>query len=92
LTKNCFNFLPKSVASPVARILPKEIGGIPTLAAVYVVIAGIFGAIFRPSLLRMFNITHPLGVGIGLGSASHGIGTAKALEIGKEEARLARLR
>jgi predicted murein hydrolase (TIGR00659 family) len=80
------SLLPKSVTSPVAMDIAKEIGGIPTLAAVYVMIAGIFGAIFGPSLLRIFNITHPLGVGIGLGSASHGIGTAKALEIGKEEA------
>ncbi|MBA2873859.1 LrgB family protein [Thermaerobacillus caldiproteolyticus] len=80
------SLLPKSVTSPVAMDIAKAIGGIPTLAAVYVMIAGIFGAIFGPSLLRMFNITHPLGVGIGLGSASHGIGTVKALEIGKEEA------
>lgn len=78
--------IPKSVTSPVAMDIAKLIDGIPTLAAVYVMIAGIFGAMFGPSLFRMFRITTALGIGSGLGAASHGIGTAKALEIGKKEA------
>ncbi|MBB3907007.1 LrgB family protein [Anoxybacillus rupiensis] len=84
--KVLFSLLPKSVTSPIAMDIAKEIGGIPALAAVYVMIAGIFGAVFGPPLLRALQITHPLGVGIALGSASHGVGTAKALEIGKEAA------
>ncbi|WP_027409604.1 LrgB family protein [Anoxybacteroides tepidamans] len=80
------SLLPKSVTSPVAMDIAKEINGIPSLAVVYVMIAGIFGALFGPALLRTLKITDPIGIGIALGCASHGIGTAKALEIGKEEA------
>jgi len=77
---------PKSVTSPVAMDIAGIIGGIPSLAAVYVVIAGIFGAVLGPLLLNLFKINHSLGIGISLGCASHGIGTAKALEIGRLEA------
>jgi predicted murein hydrolase (TIGR00659 family) len=84
--KLILSLMPKSVTSPVAMDVASLLGGIPTLAAVYVMIAGIFGAMFGPFLLKFFKISHFLGVGIGLGAASHGIGTAKALEIGKQEA------
>lgn len=73
---------PKSVTSPVAMDIASIIGGVPTLAAVYVMIAGISGAMFGPYIMRIFNITNPIAIGIGFGSASHGIGTAKAYEFG----------
>jgi predicted murein hydrolase (TIGR00659 family) len=84
--KLILSLMPKSVTSPVAMDIASLLGGIPTLAVAYVMIAGIFGAMFGPFLLKVFKISHFLGVGIGLGAASHGIGTAKALEIGKQEA------
>lgn len=80
------SLIPKSVTSPVAMDIAKLIGGIPTLAAVYVMVAGIFGAMFGPTIFQRLRLTTALGVGSGLGAASHGIGTAKALEIGKKEA------
>lgn len=76
---------PKSVTSPVAMDIASIIGGIPSLAAVYVMFAGISGAMFGPYVLKRFGIDHPISIGIGLGSASHGIGTAKAYEIGSLE-------
>jgi len=79
------SLMPKSVTTPVAMDITSIVGGIPSLTAVYVMIAGIFGAVFGPFLLNFFKIHHSLGVGIGLGAASHGIGTAKALEIGRLE-------
>jgi predicted murein hydrolase (TIGR00659 family) len=80
------SLLPKSVTSPVAMDIAYLLGGIPALAAVYVMFAGIFGAMFGPILLKIFKINHILGVGLSLGAASHGVGTAKALELGKQEA------
>lgn len=74
---------PKSVTSPVAMDIATIIGGIPALAAVYVMVAGISGAMFGPYILKFFNIHHPIAVGIGFGAASHGIGMAKAYEFGR---------
>ncbi|GGH88474.1 putative murein hydrolase (TIGR00659 family) [Pullulanibacillus pueri] len=72
--------LPKSVTSPVALDVSQEIGGLPSLTVTFVMIAGITGAIFGPYIYRWLNIDHELGKGIGYGSASHAIGTSKALE------------
>lgn len=71
---------PKSVTTPVAMAVSETIGGVPTLAAIFVMIAG-FGGVFLSSFVyRLFRIDHPIGRGVGIGSASHAIGTAKALE------------
>ncbi|NMH75091.1 LrgB family protein [Bacillus sp. RO2] len=80
------SFLPKSVTSPIAMEIADLTGGIPSLAAALVILSGIFGALFGPVLMRILGITHFLGVGVGLGCAAHGIGTAKAMEYGEEEA------
>lgn len=76
---------PKSVTTPVAMDIASVTGGVPALAAVYVMIAGISGAMFGPFLLRMVKVNHFVGVGLGFGTASHGIGTSRALEIGTNE-------
>ncbi|MCH1625361.1 LrgB family protein [Fredinandcohnia sp. SECRCQ15] len=83
--KTMLSLTTKSVTSPVAIDIAEMIGGIPTLAVVYVMVAGISGAMFGPIFLKMAKINHYIGVGLGFGTASHGIGTAKALEIGKSE-------
>ncbi|MFT4414942.1 LrgB family protein [Fredinandcohnia humi] len=76
---------PKSVTSPVAMDIAQIVGGVPSLSAVYVMIAGITGAMFGPYLLKVAKVNHYIGVGLGFGAASHGIGTAKALELGSNE-------
>lgn len=75
----------KSVTTPVAMDLTKIIGGTPALAAVYVIIAGIFGAIIGPFLLNLLKVKRSLSIGLGFGTAAHGIGTAKVIEYGKQE-------
>lgn len=81
-----FSFVPKNVTTPVAMEVSRMIGGEPALAVIFVMIAGIGGAVTGPWILKLFKITNFLGVGIALGGASHAIGTAKALEYGQEEA------
>ncbi|PGT91161.1 MULTISPECIES: LrgB family protein [Bacillaceae] len=76
---------PKSVTTPIAMDISEMVGGTPTLAAVYVMIAGISGAMFGPYLMNLFKIKQPISRGIGFGTASHGIGTARALEMGTVE-------
>ncbi len=75
----------KSVTTPVALSITETAGGNLSFAAVFVMIAGISGAMFGPSIVRMCGIKHPVARGIGIGTASHAIGTAKALELGQLE-------
>ena len=56
------------------------LNGIPALAAGVVILVGIFGNAFGPSILGLFRIKSKEAVGTTLGTASHGIGTAKAFE------------
>jgi len=75
----------KSVTTPVAMSITTIVGGIPSLTVVYVMIAGISGAIFGPYILTLLKIEHPVAIGVGYGLASHGIGTVKAAEYGEVE-------
>ncbi|MGY4689171.1 LrgB family protein [Salibacterium sp. K-3] len=72
--------LPKSVTTPVAMDIADTAGGIPAVAAVFVMVAGIGGVVTASYLFSSVGITRTLAKGIALGSASHAIGTAKALE------------
>ncbi|ENH95765.1 LrgB family protein [Gracilibacillus halophilus YIM-C55.5] len=75
----------KSVTTPVAISITESSGGNVSLAAVFVMIAGVSGAMFGPTIVRMSRLKHPIAKGLGLGAASHAIGTAKALELGEQE-------
>lgn len=75
----------KSVTTPVALSITETAGGNLSLAAVFVMIAGISGAMFGPWVVKVCKIKHPVARGLGIGTASHAIGTAKALELGELE-------
>ena len=76
---------PKSVTTPIAIILAEKTGGVPALAATFVVICGIFGGIIGPILLRNLGIKSKIAKGLAMGSASHALGTARAMEMGALE-------
>lgn len=78
--------LPKSLTTPVAMQVASNLGGIPSLAAVFVMVAGFTGYILGPVLLNWLHIDSAIGRGIGLGTSAHGMGTAKAFEYGQQEA------
>ncbi|WP_096202626.1 LrgB family protein [Bacillus sp. FJAT-45350] len=80
-----YSLVPKSVTTPVAMDIAQTLGGAPPLAAIFVMVAGIGGVVLGPYMYKWFKIHHFLGKGIGIGSASHAIGTAKALENGERE-------
>ncbi|MFC4323753.1 LrgB family protein [Litchfieldia salsa] len=69
----------KAVTTPVAIEIVSMIGGDPSLAAVLVITAGIFGAAFGPLCLSLFKIDDPFSRGLGIGTVSHGIGTSQAV-------------
>ena len=76
------SIMPKSVTNPIAMPLTEAAGGIVSLTAVIVVLTGIFGAVVSPALLKLFRIDEPIAMGLSMGAAAHGIGTARAVEMG----------
>lgn len=72
-------FAAKSVTTPVAMAVSSQIGGIPSLAAVFAIVSGIIGALAVPAALRLAR--HPRFAGFAVGIASHGIGTARLAQV-----------
>ena len=72
---------PKSATTPVAMGISEQLGGLPSLTAAAVILTGIIGAICGSELLKLFRITDARATGLAMGVASHGIGTARALQI-----------
>lgn len=79
------SLVPKSVTAPVAMGIAEKIGGIPALAAVFAVVTGLVGALAGKYLFDALRIkTDPAGWaarGFALGTAAHGIGAARALQV-----------
>ncbi|MBA4264825.1 MAG: hypothetical protein C0453_07075 [Comamonadaceae bacterium] len=75
---------PKSVTAPVAMGISEQIGGLPTLTAVLVVCTGILGAATARTLFDLLRIQDPTVRGFALGTAAHGIGTARAFQVSEE--------
>ncbi|ALG67725.1 LrgB family protein [Beggiatoa leptomitoformis] len=78
------SMLPKSITTPIAMGIAQEIGGEPSLTAVLVILTGIVGAVTAPALLHIVRIEDNSVRGFAIGLASHGIGTARALQIHTE--------
>lgn len=76
---------PKSVTTPIAMSIAEKSGGIPSIAAVVVIVVGIFGGIVGPFVLEKLGISSKIARGLALGSAAHGLGTARAMELGTIE-------
>jgi len=69
---------PKAVTTPIAMGISEQIGGLPSLTAVLVIVTGILGGVLGPPLLSWLKVRDPRARGIALGAAAHGIGTARA--------------
>lgn len=82
---------PKSVTSPIAMLVAEQIGGVAALAAVFVLITGVLGAICGPELLRLIGVRHPAAQGMALGLTAHAVGTARALQESEESGAFAAL-
>jgi putative effector of murein hydrolase len=61
-----------------------QIGGMPSLAAIFSVLTGMIGAAFGPALLNRLGIEDNLQRGLAMGTASHGQGTARILQESEE--------
>lgn len=72
---------PKSVTAPIAMGIAEATGGVPSLTAVLVILTGIIGAVLGTWTLNALRIKDWRARGLAIGTASHGIGTARALQI-----------
>ena len=78
-------FLPKSITTAIGMGVSEELGGYVSITVAVIVMTGVLGNVIAEALLRLFRITEPIAKGIAIGSASHAIGTSKAMEIGEVE-------
>ncbi|MGG0290275.1 LrgB family protein [Bacillus pacificus] len=78
--------LPQLATMPIAISLAEQIGGIPSMTASFVVVAGITGAMIGPTVLKLFRITSTIGKGVGMGCSSHIIGVSRLVKEGEREA------
>ncbi|MCE1183894.1 MAG: LrgB family protein [Rhodocyclales bacterium] len=82
---------PKSVTTPIAMGIAERIGGIPSLTAVLVIVTGILGAVAARYVFDALRIHDAAIRGFAMGIASHGIGTARALQISEQTGAFAAL-
>lgn len=72
---------PKSVTAPIAMGISEQLGGLPSLTAVLVILTGITGAVLGPFVLNIIKIKDWRARGLAMGVAGHGIATARALQV-----------
>lgn len=71
------SMLPKSVTAPVAVEIVRQLNGYPELGVVFTVVTGLLGSMFGPLLLKKIGIQREAAIGTAIGTAAHGIGTAR---------------
>lgn len=79
------SLVPKSATAPVAMGIAEKIGGVPALAAVFAVLTGLVGALSGKYLFDALGLARSdegwMQRGFALGTTSHGIGAARALQV-----------
>ena len=83
--------LPKSITTAIGMGVSEELGGYVTITVAVIVVTGVIGNILGEFICKLFRITEPISKGLALGSSSHAIGTAKAIEMGEVEGAMSSL-
>ena len=83
--------LPKSITTAIGMGVSEELGGYVTITVAVIIITGVLGNILAELICKVFKIEHPIAKGLAIGSASHAIGTAKAMEMGEVEGAISSL-
>jgi predicted murein hydrolase (TIGR00659 family) len=85
------SLLSRSMTTPFAMAVSQDIGGAPELTAVFVATTGILGAVIGELILHCLPLRSTLARGALFGMGAHGVGVAKAREVGQEEGAVAGL-
>ena len=79
------SLMPKSVTSAIGAEVAVELGGIGSLAGALIILTGIVGNLSAGALCRLCKLHDPVARGVAIGTGSHAVGTAKALQMGRVE-------
>jgi len=85
------SLMPRSITTPLAMLVSADIGGVPELTALFVVITGVAGIALGELLLKYLPLRSALARGTLFGVGAHGAGTAKAYDVGSQEGTVASL-
>ena len=77
--------LPKSITTAMGIGVSEELNGYVTITVAVIMVTGILGNIIGELVIKIFRIRESVSKGVALGTASHAIGTSKAMEIGDVE-------
>lgn len=77
--------LPKSITTAIGMGVSEELGGYISITVAVIIVTGILGNILAEIVCKVFHITEPIAKGVAIGTASHAIGTTKAMEMGEVE-------
>ena len=83
--------LPKSITTAIGMGVSEELGGYPAITVAVIIITGVLGNMTAVLMSRLLRIKSPVARGLMIGTASHAIGTAKAMEIGEIEGAMSSL-
>ena len=83
--------LPKSITTAIGMGVSEELGGYVTITVAVIIVTGILGNIMATFLCHLFRITDPVAKGLAIGTSSHAIGTARAMELGQTEGAMSSL-
>lgn len=89
--KQYVTLLPKSITTAIGMGLSEELGGIVTITVAVIIVTGVIGNMFAENICKLFHISDPVAKGVGIGSASHAMGTSKAMEMGEIEGAMSSL-
>jgi len=85
------SFLPKSITTAIGMVLSEEMGGVAALTVGAIAFTGILGSVAAEGVFKLLRIREPMARGLAMGTASHAIGTAKAMELGQVEGAMSSL-
>lgn len=85
------SLLPKSITIPMGSVVSAQIGGIPPVTIIAITITGITGAVAAPAVCKFCRIKHKVAQGIAIGTASHALGTTRAMEMGEVQGAMSSL-
>ena len=85
------SFLPKSITTAIGMGVSEELGGYVSITVAIIVLTGVLGNMCAESVCKLFKIEEPIAKGIAIGTASHAIGTSKAMELGDIEGAMSSL-
>ena len=83
--------LPKSITTAIGMGVSEELGGFVPVTVAVIIVTGVIGNMFAETICRIFKIHEPIAKGIAIGTSSHAIGTAKAMEMGEVEGAMSSL-